>query len=120
MATIDLAGLYGDIERYARRLAQESTEATQRAAFTLQERMRDRARQDEHWVHLADDLHVWSQDGNLVIGLQNQDRVSQAMLLEYGDEVTPPSPLFRTAGPDVRAAQNTADEHMAQAFGRQL
>ena len=119
MATIDLAGLFGDIERYAQRMAQESTAATNAAGLFLQDRPQQRARENEHWVHLADDIHVWSQDGNLVIGVNNQERVSQAMLVEYGDEVTPPSPLFRTAAPDVQLAEDLVSEHMTRAFGRQ-
>ena len=78
----------------------------------IQERVRERARQDEHWASLADDIHVWSQDGMLVIGVNDQELVSQAMLLEYGDETTPPSPLFRTMGPDQDIAQGI----MSQSF----
>ena len=73
---------------------------------------RYRARQDDQWVHMADDIHVWSQDGMLVIGTLNNDRVSEAMALEYGDEVTPPSPLFRTMGPEFRAAAQQASEEV--------
>lgn len=117
MATIDFGGLSADIERYARRLVEESQAAREKAAFVLQDRTRQRAAEDEGWAHLADDIHVWSQDGMLVLGVNNQDRVSQAMLLEYGDETRPPSPLFRTAGADVRMAESVAAEHMSQAFG---
>lgn len=91
--------------------------AQQKAAFVMQERMQERARRDEQWASLADDITVWSKDGMLVIGVNHQELVSQAMLLEYGDEVTPPTPLFRTAQADNRAAYETAAEHMAAAFG---
>lgn len=91
--------------------------AQQKAAFVMQERVRDRARSDEQWASLADDISVWSQDGMLVIGVNQQELVSQAMLLEYGDETTPPSPLFRTAQADGRAASDAAAQHMAAAFG---
>lgn len=91
--------------------------AQQKAMAVMQERVQSRARQDEHWASLADDIMVWSQDGMLVIGVNNQDRVSQAMLLEYGDETTAPSPLFRTAQPDARAAYAAASDYMQAAFG---
>ena len=90
MATIDLGGLSADIARYTQRLVEEAQTARQKAAFVLQDRTRERAAQDEGWAHLADDIHVWSQDGMLVLGVNNQDLVSQAMLLEYGDETTSP------------------------------
>lgn len=115
--TIDLSGLSADISRYAQRLALEANMAQQKAMELMQSRVQARARQDEHWSSLADDITVWSQDGMLVIGVNNQDRVSQAMLLEYGDETTPPSPLFRTAQSDARAAYAAAAQHMETAFG---
>lgn len=118
MATsIDLSGLSADIARYAQRLALEANAAQSRAIEVMQRRVQDRAREDEHWASLADDISVWSQDGMLVIGVNNQERVSQAMLLEYGDETTPPSPLFRTAQADARAGYAAAADHMQSAFG---
>lgn len=118
MATsIDLSGLSADISRYAQRLALEANAAQAKAIAVMERRVQDRARMDDQWASLADDISVWSQDGMLVIGVNNQERVSQAMLLEYGDEVTPPSPLFRTAQSDARAAYAAAGEHMEAAFG---
>lgn len=117
MASIDLSGLSADITRYVQRLALEANMAQQKAAFVMQERMQERARKDEQWASLADDITVWSKDGMLVIGVNQQELVSQAMLLEYGDEVTPPTPLFRTAQGDNRAAYEAASQHMAAAFG---
>jgi hypothetical protein len=42
------------------------------------------------------------------------------MLLEYGDETTPPSPLFRSSTPDVQAGQRIADQHMASFYERNI
>jgi hypothetical protein len=115
--SIDLSGLSADIARLAQRLALEANAAQAKAITVMQDRVAERARQDEHWASLADDISVWSQDGMLVIGVNNQERVSQAMLLEYGDETTPPSPLFRTAQADARAGYAAASDHMKMAFG---
>ena len=64
------------------------------------------------WSDLADDITVWSQDGYLCIGVNNQDRVSEAMALEYGDEVRPPSALFRSLSEDVREANKRWQDEM--------
>jgi hypothetical protein len=66
---------------------------------------------------MADDIEVWSQDGQLVLGVQDEALVSQAFALEYGDEVRPPSPLFRTFNEDIRAAGQVMDQHMEAKFG---
>jgi hypothetical protein len=110
--TIDLSGIAADIERYARTVTAEVAEATDMAAGYVQQRLRQRAEEDERWASLSNDIMVWSKDGSLVIGLAHQEFVSQAMALEYGDEVTPPSPLFRTASPDIAKAQAIANEHV--------
>ena len=111
--TIDLAGLHNDIVRLADRLRAEAIEATNRAGQYLHQQIVQRAREDEDWSALADHIHTWSEDGMLVVGVNHQDFVSQAFALEYGDETTPPSPLFRSASADVRAAQSISDQHMA-------
>ena len=69
------------------------------------------------WSDLADDITVWSQDGYMFVGVNNQDRVSEAMALEYGDEVRPPSALFRSLSEDVReASKRWQDEMEAQGY----
>jgi hypothetical protein len=108
--TIDFGGLYADIERHAQRLRRQAIEATEQAARRLEVTARERARQIPEWASLADDIRVWSQDGMLVIGMAHNDRVSQAMLLEYGDETRPPSPLFRSLGADMRFAHQQEGE----------
>jgi hypothetical protein len=117
MATLDLTRLYADIDAYGQRLQQLAVEAGERATRYLFERTVARAREQEDWVTLADNIEVWSQDGRLVIGLTDNVLASQAFQLEYGDEHTPPSPLFRTMGGDLNAAQNMVNEYMAAGFG---
>lgn len=112
MITIDFGGLFADIERYAQAAEREAREANEIAAEILEARVKERARADESWASLADHVQVWSKDGMLVLGVQHREFSSQAMLLEYGDETTPPSPLFRTSGPDMAVASQAANDHV--------
>ena len=112
MATLDFSQLQVGIQRYAQRAQAEAELAAVRAAAYLYQRTVERARQDEQWAHLADNIEVWSQDGRLVIGIHDQMLASEAFHLEFGDEHTPPSPLFRTMGQD----QETAQDIMSQSF----
>ena len=113
MATLDFSRLQADITRYVQRAQEEAEFAAVKAANYLYERTVQRAREDEQWAHLADDIKVWSQDGHMVIGFQDQMLASEAFLLEFGDEHTPPSPLFRTMGPDQAAAHGVMNETYA-------
>lgn len=103
---LDFSRLQADIQRYVELAQQEAAIVAENAAAFLYQRTVERARQDENWTHLADDIKVWSRDGHLVIGFQDQELASQAFALEFGDEHTPPSPLFRTMGPDQSAAHD--------------
>ena len=82
--------------------------ATKASAF-LHERVVAKARLDPQWAPLADHIEVWSQDGKLVVGVRDQEFGSQAFALEYGDEVRPPTPLFRTLTEDMREASDVDD-----------
>jgi len=114
VAFLDFGPLQEGIQRYARRAQEEAELAAAKAAVFLQDRMQQRAREDEQWSALADNIEVWSQDGRLVIGIHDQLLASQAFQLEFGDETTPPSPLFRTMGPDQEAAQGIMNQSFAQ------
>ena len=72
----------------------------------------------QQWSALADNIEVWSQDGRLVIGIHDQLLASQAFALEFGDEHTPPSPLFRTMGPDQEVAQGIMSQSFASGMER--
>jgi hypothetical protein len=114
VATLDFSRLQADIARYVQRAQQEVELATAKAASYLQDQIVERARQDEQWSMLADAISVWSQDGRLVIGIHDQMLASQAFQLEFGDEHTPPSPLFRTIGPDQEVAQGIMNQSYAE------
>jgi hypothetical protein len=104
-----------ELAAYTERLQQESQAAADKAATFLHERVVAKARQDPQWMSLADNIEVWSQDGQLVIGVRDTEFVSQAFALEYGDEVRPPTPLFRTLSEDMREAGDVMTQHMTAA-----
>ena len=109
--------LTAQLNAYGQRLQEEAQVAADRATSFLHERVVAKARMDPQWTSLADNIEVWSQDGRLIVGVRDEEFVSQAFALEYGDEVRPPTPLFRTLTEDVREASEVFDEHMTSVFG---
>lgn len=105
------------LHAYTDRLQYEAISAAEQAIDYIHERTVARARLDPAWEPLADHIEVWSQDGLLNIGVQDEAFVSQAFALEYGDEVRPPTPLFRTMTADMQHAGELMDEHMESKFG---
>lgn len=106
-----------DLERYLSGLAATSELASTRAVDYLQEQTILQARQRDGWADLADYIEVWSEDGQLIIGVRDNEHVSQAFTLEYGDEVTPPDPLFRTLTPTVEGMGKVMGQTMASFYG---
>ncbi len=102
---------------YGQRLQDEAEVAANKAARFLRERVQQKAAASPEWAGLADNIEVWSQDGQLVVGMQDEQFRSQAFAIEYGDEVRPPTPLFRTLTEDVREANDVYTEHMQSVFG---
>lgn len=105
------------LNAYGQRLQEEAQVAADKATAFLHDRVVSKARMQPEWSSLADSIEVWSQDGQLVIGVRDNEMRSQAFALEYGDEVRPPTPLFRTLTEDIRAASAVYDEHMTSVFG---
>ena len=114
MASIEIgAGWVDALERYVEGLQEGAIFAAEEATAFFQERVQEMARADEDWTNLADNIELWSEDGHLVIGLQDQMYASQATLLEYGDKDQPPHPLFRT----LTSAARDASDHMRDTMG---
>jgi hypothetical protein len=105
------------LNAYTERLQQEAIEAAQQAVSFIHERVVAKARLNDDWAPIADNIEVWSQDGRLVIGVKDNEFRSQAFALEYGDEVRPPSPLFRTLNGELREAGDLMRDHMESVFG---
>ena len=118
VASIEIApGWIADVQRYADNLQAESMAAAYKATEAFHALVVSRAKNDPLWNTLADDIEVWSDDGQLVIGLQREDYVSQATMLEYGDLDNAPNPLFRTLSSEARDAHFVARDHMASKLG---
>jgi hypothetical protein len=109
--------LTAQLHAYGQRLQEQAQVAADRAVSFLHERVVAKARMDPQWSSLADNIEVWSADGRLIVGVRDEEFRSQAFAIEYGDEVRPPTPLFRTLTQDIRDASAIFDEHMTNAFG---
>ena len=105
MAGINVSQQWLDaLDAYAEGLAATTQEASVAASQYLHERVVEKARANPDWVSLADNIETWSQDGLLIIGVRHDEMRSRAFDLEYGDEVRPPIPLFRTLAEEARRA----------------
>jgi molybdopterin converting factor small subunit len=95
---------FSNFSRYIDKLQADSQAAADNAVNFLRDRVVEKAKLTPEWSELADQISVWSQDGKMFVGVNNQDYVSAAMALEYGDEVRPPSALFRSLSEEVQQA----------------
>lgn len=111
------AGWADALQHYVEGLMVTSMEAADEAARFFHRQVVERAAHTEGWSQLADNITLWSQDGELVIGIANQDLASQAEVLEYGDLDTPPNPLFRTLTNDSAEANNLMRDRFRRTFG---
>jgi hypothetical protein len=103
---------FGGLFDYVERLQRDTLESANVATAFLHETVVAKARDSEDWSEFADEIQVWSQDGVLWIGINNQERVSVAEALEYGDEVRPPSAFFRTLTEEFQQASDVWREEM--------
>ena len=118
MATIEIApGWVDAIQRYVEGLLVNSIAAAEGATETFREAVAARARADEDWSSLADNIQVWSQDGLLHIGVRTQEFTSLAELLEFGDMDQAPNPLFRTLTSEARDASAQMRSGMESIYG---
>lgn len=118
MASIEIASGWVDaVQRYVDGLMADSVLAAQNATQFFHEQVVARAQADEDWSSIADNIEVWSSDGQLVIGVQNPVFASQAMILEYGDLEAAPNPLFRTLSSATRDAAKHMQDEMDSKYG---
>jgi hypothetical protein len=118
VASIEIASGWVDaVQRYVDGLMADAVLAAENATEFFHEQVVARARDDEHWSSMADNIEVWSNDGQLVIGVQHPMFASQAMLLEYGDLEAPPNPLFRTLSSATRDAAKHMQDEMDSKYG---
>ena len=116
MARVDIApGWIDAIEAYVEGLMVNSLTAAENATNLFRDKVQETARQDEDWSSIADNITLWSQDGHLVIGVQDPVFASLAAVLEYGDATHSPNPMLRnltSAAHDAsRSMRNEMDSH---------
>jgi hypothetical protein len=97
--------------RYVDDVKEDALQSTQQAVDYLHGAVQERARELPGWSELADDITIWSDDGLLWVGLNDESFVSVAFALEYGDAVQPPSALFRSLADEM----NTTGQMMRNA-----
>jgi len=118
VASIEIApGWIDAVQRYVEGLMVNSMQAATNATKAFHSKVVEIARADEDWSSLADNIEVWSADGQLVIGIQDESLVSQATLLEYGTPDEAPNPLFRTLTSAVRDASMSMRDEMESHYG---
>jgi hypothetical protein len=118
MATIGLnQQWFNTLVRYTEGLQTDAMRTADSAVNFLQETVRDKARDTPGWSELADDIEVWSADGKLWIGVRNTALISEASLLEYGDEESAPNPLLRTLTAEFRQTGEMMRNQMTADYG---
>lgn len=118
MADVHIGGEWLDaLERYVEGLQATTELAGSRAATYLQEQATTTANQDDRWAAISQAIEVWSQDGQLVVGVDSAEFESQAFALEYGDGEEGPSPLFRTMTDLGRRMSGVVSETFTQTYG---
>ena len=101
------------LDDYAQGFKEEAYHGAGLATEHLLESVREEARNRPGWDALADNIEVWSEDGDVIIGVHDSAFVSQAFALEFGDETTPPNPLLRTITNHVDEAGEVYSTHLA-------
>ena len=102
---------------YLNNLQAESVQRAEQAVEYLHSQAQQRARDIPGWEDLADEIEVWSADGLLHIGVSNKEFISQAWVLEYGDEHNAPSPLFRSLTDQVGLTNEFARTQATARYG---
>lgn len=106
------------LSRYLNDLQDEAVQRAESAVQMLQDKAREKARHTPGWDALADEINVWSADGLLHIGVSNEEFLSQAWVLEYGDQHHAPNPLLRTLRDEVDQVNEHAVTAASVRYGR--
>jgi hypothetical protein len=103
------------LDSYVEGLMEDTMEVANSTTEFARDAIISYAKTKPNWVGLADGIQRWSEDGQVIIGVQGREMVSQAMALEYGDIEHPPDSLFRTLDQvGVQARDHFAQEMMAR------
>ncbi len=105
------------LERKVALFSEASMEASGVARDVLYTEVMRRANADPRWVGVADFIEEWDENDRYVIGVTDNEMISQAFAAEYGTEDYPPAPLFRTMDEAMRMASVRATSHIISRVG---
>jgi hypothetical protein len=105
------------LEQYMEGLYSTSQQAASRAATYLQEQTVSQARADQDWSEVADQIEIWSRDGLLWVGIEDEAWTTRAFGIEYGDEQNPPNSLFRTMQGTAEGMSKIMDDTFRSNYG---
>ena len=118
MTTVDIpTEAIRALERRVALFSETSMEAYGVVRDVLFTEVMRRARADPRWVGVADFIDAWDENDRFVVGVRDDEMVSQAFAAEYGTEDYPPSPLLRTMDEAMRMASARATSHIASRIG---
>jgi hypothetical protein len=106
-----------NLTRYLNGLHAESIQRADSSIRFFEDAVKEKARHTPGWTDLADEIQVWSQDGKLWIGINNQQFTSEAWALEYGDRDNAPNSMFRTLTDQVRLTNEHARTSAISRYG---
>lgn len=102
---------------YLNDLQTESVRRAESAVQYFEGQSRQKARDTPGWEELADSVETWSADGLLYIGVSSKEYVSQAWVLEYGDEHNAPNPVIRNLTEQVGLTNEFARNQATARYG---
>jgi len=111
------AGFFAALDDYAQAVNRAAEEAAQVGMERLVSSLQNAASQNDRWKSIAEHIEVWSQDGQLVVGVRNEGAVSEAVSAEYGDATNPPVPLIRNMPGALTDASQAMNKYMREEVG---
>lgn len=106
------AAFFESLYAYAEHVSQEALVAAHEAMTDVVADYKREAAASVAWAPLASNIESWSQDGRLVVGVQNPEHTNEAQAAELGDQDNPPAPLFRNSAPIARRASQAFDARL--------
>lgn len=106
-----------NLSRYIDRLQQQSVERAHDTVRFMHEAVVEKAQATPGWEGMAGEIEVWSEDGKLWVGIRNKAYVSEAWLIEYGDQENAPNSLFRTLTDQVSLTNEHARTSAIAQYG---
>lgn len=111
------AGFFAALDEYAQAVNRAAKESARVGMDRLVYSLQNAASQNDRWKGIAEHIEVWSQDGDLVVGVRNEGVVSAAVSAEYGDATNPPVPLIRNMPGALSDASAAMNKHMREEVG---